>query len=111
MMMNLGGKWFFSMPPITGAETAPTHCARQQGERTQQCAGGEDHDGHDEQCFGGELAHHERRARDRYRQQQQVACGEPLHHRGADGEFFHQGGVGDVQRRFRQDTEEGQDRE
>ena len=85
------------------------HRAGQQGESSQHRAGGEDRDRHDEQGLRGELAHHERRAGDRHRQQQQVAGGQPLHDRCADREFLHQCGLGDVQRRFRQDAEERQD--
>ena len=42
---------------------------------------------------------------DHHGKQQQITGGEPLHHVGGDGEFTHQGGIGDVERCFRQDAE------
>ena len=62
-----------------------------------------------EQLAGGEGLDEERGDRDHDAVGKHESGGQPLHDRCADREFLHQCGLGDVQRRFRQDAEERQD--
>ena len=48
-----------------------------------------------------------RRQRRHNRDDEQIACGKPLHHRRADVELLHEGGEQHVRHRLREDADEG----